>query len=175
MITSGDVMAVGIQITFETDKDGAQAVIDELRDRLENAGLAQFLEKVVEPFIKLRIENRFHSEGDDVTGGWQPLHVATQLIRASYGFPPDHPINVRTSQMKDFLVNSRSDIKNNGADVTLIHPPPTGNKGLDEKIKTAQQGKTKPRTPPRPVLGFNENDLLFVTSELAAYLVEGIV
>lgn len=168
-------MALGFQITIETDKSSAQGVIDELRDRLQAAGLEQFLEKVVEPFMKLRIENRFQSEGDDVTGKWQPLHVATQLIRASYGFPPDHPINVRTSQMKDFLVNTKSDIKASGADVTLTHPPPTGNKSLDEKIKAAQQGKSKPRTPARPVLGFNENDLLFVTSELAAYLVEGII
>lgn len=168
-------MALGFQITIETDSKSAQGVVDELRDRLDAAGLSQFLEKVVEPFIKLRIENRFGSEGDDVTNAWQPLRVATQLIRASYGFPPDHPINVRTSQMKDFLVNSRSDIKASGADVELIHPPPTGSRSLDDKIKTAQMGKSKPKTPPRPVLGFNENDLLFVTSELAAYLVEGIV
>lgn len=168
-------MTTGFQITFETDQKGAWEVLAHLRDRLDPGGLADFLEKVIEPYIKLRIENRFLSEGDDVVGKWHPLAVATHLIRASLGFPPDHPINVRTNEMRNFLVTSRSDIKIQGPEVELTHPPPTGNRGLSEKIKTAQQGKSSPRTQPRAVLGLNENDLLFITSELAAYLVEGTI
>lgn len=166
---------IGFQIVFDVDRAGATAVVAELMHRLEAQELVDFLRQKIEPYVKLRIEGRFVGEGDDVTGAWDPLKVATRLIRASHGFPPDHPINVRTSRMKDFLLISPADIKVQGPEVELTHPGPTGDRSLNEKIKTAQFGSTSPNTQPRPVLGFNENDLLFITSELAAYLTEGII
>lgn len=165
----------GFEVLFETDSSGAQAVFEALNERLESDALVDFMRKEIEPYIKLRIEGRFAAEGDDVTGQWHPLTVATKLIRARNGFPPDHPINVRTGKMKDYLVHSPSDIKIQGPEVELTHPGPTGDRELQDKIRTAQEGKTKPRTPARPVLGLNENDLLFITSELAAYLTEGFI
>lgn len=168
-------MATGFQIVFDVDRAGATAVTAELMHRLEAQELVDFLRQKIEPYVKLRIEGRFASEGDDVTGAWDPLKVATQLIRASHGFPPDHPINVRTSRMKDFLLLSPADIKVQGPEVQLTHPGPTGDRSLQEKIQTAQSGASSPNTRPRPVLGLNENDLLFITSELAAYLVDGII
>lgn len=77
--------------------------------------------------------------------------------------------------MKDFLLLSPADIKVQGPEVELTHPGPTGDRSLQEKIQTAQSGSSNPNTRPRPVLGLNENDLLFITSELAAYLTEGMI
>lgn len=160
----------GFNILFEADAASTNAMLAELEKRLSSEGLADFLSDRVDGFLRARIAQRFSGEGDDVSGAWHPLTVATSMIRASQGFPPDHPINVRTGDMRSFLVNSASDVKEHSLGATLKHPPPTTNKFINEKIRTAQQGKSRPRTPPRPVIGVNENDLLFVTSELAAYL-----
>lgn len=164
-------MATGFQIDFDVDAAHFNALLAELHLKVSPAGLTTFLNTIVDPFIRSRIDERFASEGDDVTGAWSPLTVATAMIRASQGISPDHPINVRTSKMRDYLVNTQSDVKPTGFDAVLSHPPPTGDAKLNEKIKTAQMGSTSPRTPPRPVIGLNQNDLLFVTSELVIYLV----
>lgn len=163
-------------ITIETDRSRVDAVVQKLESKIEPAGLAMFLQTVVDPFLRNRIDNRFGGEGDDVSGNWHPLAQSTQMIRASYGFPPSHPINKRTGKLHSQLVNSSSDVKPNGFGATLTHPAPgTLDTITTKKLTTAQMGSSRPPTRPRPVLGVNENDLLFVTSSLAAYLIQGII
>lgn len=59
---------------------------------------------------------------------------------------------------------------------TLIHPPAGSADPITaKKLKTAQSGSSKPSTPARSVVGVNENDLLFITSSLTAYLVEDFI
>lgn len=166
----------GFKIEIETDSASADAVMQRLDDRTSAMGLVTFLDVVVDPFLRNRIDERFKSEGDDVTGKWHPLERATELIRASYGFPPDHPINIRTDKMHAYLVGTDSDVHPNGMGATLVHPPlGKAHSVLDKKIKTAQSGSASPSTQPRPVLGVNENDLLFITSSLAAWIIQDII
>lgn len=163
-------MSFNIQIT--TDSSSANAVFALLIARVSTPGISAFMAAIVDPFIRNRIDQRFSMEGDDVTGHWHPLTAATEHFRSTKGFPPDHPINVRTSTMRNFLTGTPGDIRPTGPWVTYTHPPPGGTYGLtDLKIETAQRGKARPLTPPRPVIGVNQNDLLFITSELAAYLI----
>jgi hypothetical protein len=166
---------IGFQLTFEVERDHLDVLLTDLALKLSPPGLAGFLDTVVDPFIRSRIEQRFDTEGDDVTGSWHPLTIATQQIRASYGFPPAHPINVRTRDLRDWLVNTPADIKVTGFTAEANHPPPTSNTVLNTKLAAAQSGKTHPATPARPVLGLNENDLMFVTSSLVAYIAKGII
>lgn len=165
----------GFEILFESDASSATGVFSSLEDKLDPSGLVSFLETEVDPYIRGRIAGRFSTEGDDVSGRWHPLTRATQYYRARQGYPPAHPINVRTRQMRDFLVHTRSQVRSSGLEVILLHPPPVADSELNRKIATAQGGKSSPGTPPRPVIGVNENDLLFITSSLAAYLIQGIV
>lgn len=44
---------------------------------------------------------------------------------------------------------------------------------LRTKVRTAQQGKVDPRTPARPVMGMNEQDLAVVMTDLALYITYG--
>lgn len=162
-------------VLIETDFAHADAVIDSLLVRASPVGLAAFLNTVVAPWVRNRIEQRFDNEGDDVSGSWDPLAAATQSIRASYGFPPDHPINVRTGSLRSFLVGTNSDVKPNGFGADLQHPPPSSDAIMNKKIKTAQSGDPNPRTPARPVMGLNENDLLFITSSLSAWLTQDMI
>lgn len=158
-------------IYFDVNEAQFAGAVALLSQRLSSAGLALFLKTVVDPFIRNRIEQRFTAEGDDVTGKWHPLTVATALIRAEKGFPPDHPINVRTGYMRRFLVNTPSDVRPAGPMVTLTHPPSDADGLMALKLSTAQAGKSRPQTPARPVMGLNTNDALFITSELTAYLI----
>lgn len=162
------------ELTFEADTEELEAVLQKLTVKLSPPGLMGFLATMVDPWLRMRTDNRFASEGDDVTGNWHPLTLATQMMRIQGGFPPSHPINVRTGKMRDFLTGMASDVKPNGIGATLTYPGPVGDPELNEKIKTAQMGKTarSQKTPARPVVGVNENDMLFITSELVAWLSE---
>lgn len=162
------------EILFETDANSATGVFDTLDARMQDTGLIEFMEDHVDPYLRRRIANRFLAEGDDVSGHWHPLTRATELIRARQGFPPQHPINVRTRQMKDFLISTPSQVRSSGPEVILTHPPPIASGEINRKIATAQGGKANPPTPARPVIGVNENDLLYITSSLTAYLIRGI-
>lgn len=158
-------------IHFDVDQTMAGAFIAELNRRVQPASLAAFTQATVGPFIRRRIQQRFQGEGDDVTGKWHPLTVATQMIRATKGYAPDHPINRRSNLMMNHLVGDPGQTRVMGPIIEFTHPRPTGDGLMNQKIETAQMGRNRPRTPPRPVMGLNENDMLFVTSELAAYLI----
>lgn len=157
------------------DPSEVNKVMQQLQVKLSPAGLAAFLQTIVDPFIRNRIEGRFNSEGDDVSGAWHPLEQATQQIRAAYGYPPDHPINMRTGKMRTFLTTTQSDVKMTGMGAELTHPPLTADAVMNKKIATAQMGSPSPSTPARPVVGLNDNDLLFITSELVVYITEGMI
>jgi hypothetical protein len=59
---------------------------------------------------------------------------------------------------------------------TWTFPAPGAATGeLAEKIKTAQQGKASPSTVPRPVIGMNNVDEAFITTDLEAFLVRGLM
>jgi|SRR3954462_643336 hypothetical protein len=141
---------------------------------MSQAGIAVFLETEIAPWVQRRVARRFAGEGDDVTGAWAPLAPATEAIRAARGFPPSHPINQRTHMMRDWLVANDGEIKIGGADVTLTYPGPTNDGLMDTKIKAAQMGKTYPQTPPRPILGLNDTDDLFIQSALVQFLLSGL-
>lgn len=160
----------GFYIDIEVEDSDFQAAMALLNFRTSPAGISAFLATVADPYVRARISQRFASEGDDVSGRWHPLTRATESIRTSKGFPPAHPINVRTGKMESFLVNTPGDIKPNPIGATLEHPRPT-DPLTQQKINVAQRGKSRPQTPSRPVLGYNENDLLFFTSSLAAWLI----
>lgn len=166
---------VGFQLTFEMEREHLDATLAELALRLSPPGLATYLATVVDPFLRERIDQRFSGEGDDVTGAWHPLAVATQQIRASYGYPPAHPINVRSDKLRSWLVGTPADIKVSGFDAEANHPPPTTDAVMNTKLTTAQAGKSHPFTPARPVIGMNENDLMFITSSLVAYIAEDFI
>lgn len=141
---------------------------------LSPVGLYAFMQGPVEMYMESRIEDRFMSEGDDVTGKWAPLAAATQAIRSSQGYGASGPINVRTGQLKDaVLLNDVVSIPG-GAQMTIPASPPQGE--LAEKLEHAQNGGIsqagKPY-PARPVLGLNWNDTAAVIALLNRYIAVG--
>jgi len=165
-----------IDIIIVGDTRGVEEMLAWLDTSLSGPGLVAFLNGKVGPWLHERAEARFRNEGDDVTGPWAPLKPATQRIRASKGFPPAHPINIRTGEMERYILGGTFQAAIPGQGGAVLSFPGSGQGGskeLREKMRTAQQGKTQPNTVARPVLGMNEKDLEFVLFELASHIQRG--
>lgn len=143
-----------------------ERMLRSLDTALNPVAIAGFLSGVVDPYLRGRAGSRFRNEGDDVVGKWMPLREATQTIRADLGYGAAHPINKRTGELEDYIVNSPNSLNIHpwGASLTLPGKAPS-NSELRKKVVTAQAGMD--RTVPRPVLGMNERDLTFVLLALA--------
>ena len=141
-------------------------MLNGLDTALNPVAIAGFLGAVVDPYLRKRAQARFTSEGDDVVGGWAELKEATQNIRSDLGYGAAHPINKRTGELEDYIVNSPNSLNIHpwGASLTLPGNAPVGE--LADKVRRAQQGDV--RQVPRPVLGMNERDLAFVLLALAS-------
>lgn len=156
------------------DDKGVQRLLNRLETGFSPLAMAGFLGATVGPYLQERAKARFRNEGDDVSGKWQPLKDATAEIRKNgpWNVGPYHPINVRTHDMENYVTGSAGDAIMAGPVAQLTYPDPKRNVGtlLPEKMRVAQRGNpANPKTPARPVIGLNVNDLTFVLNELAFY------
>ena len=140
---------------------------------LSPIGFAVFLNLYVGPYLQDRAVNRFKGEGDDVTGSWDALQSSTQEVRARQGLGSDHPINVRTTEMENWITGGSWDVRENIYGATLTFPGGTPSPSVKEKLTTAQIGRNFPPTAPRPVLGMNERDLAYIMATMAFWIGEG--
>lgn len=160
-------------IDFEIvgDKAGVQHMLNAIDSALSVTGLAAFLYGDVGPWVKERAQQRFESEGDDVSGKWAPLMETTVDIRERGGFEGAHPINKRTGELEAYITQGQVGVVSSpGIGVLKFPQNEPKSKGLREKMKTAQGGRAVPNTVPRPVLGLNERDLSEVLVMLAFFV-----
>lgn len=165
-------MASSGTVTFQAvaDADHLLEMLDILDTALNPAAIATMLGAEVGPYLRQRAKNRFRNEGDDVVGQWSPLRPATQTIRASQGFGPDHPINRRTGALERYITQSPDAISLASWGATLRYPAQYPRGELRDKVTTAQKGRVKPNTVPRPVIGLNSRDLEFVLVAIAWHM-----
>lgn len=163
-----------VTVMMEAQDKDLRMMMSKMHASLEPAAVATWLGTTVDPYLRKRARNRFAQEGDDVSGKWEALAGATQHIRASQGFGAAHPINRRTGRLENYITGAPNKLTVHalGATLTLPGKAPLGE--LHTKVKTAQRGKLSPRTPPRPVLGVNEQDLTVVLFDLSLYLALGM-
>lgn len=168
-------MATNMWIQFDLDDRLLASQLVKLRDRLSNPGLQEFLEQHADPYLKQRVQNRFSAEGDDAVGMWVPLDPATVVIRQGLGYGGAHPINVRTHDMVNYLLHSGPDVGSVSDGMELTFPAKGAPSPIQDKIKTAQQGKPLPLTPPRPVVAISGTDDREIGILLADYLMDGLI
>jgi len=158
------------QVFIQIETISVERIIANLMRVLSEHGLVAFLEAEVGPYLSRRAGERFANEGDDVVGTWAPLRPATQAIRAEspYAIGPDHPINRRSGELENWVVQGGWNAYPEGYMATLEYPGslPTGD--LLDKVKTAQSGDVATNTVARPVLGLNENDMLWFIAAMTA-------
>lgn len=159
-----------IDIQIIGDQAGVNAMIEKIDLALSPVGLELFMQTIVEPWLQERAENRFNNEGDSAVGSWAPLSPATEMIRSQKGYGADHPINKRTGQLEDYITQTPARTTQLGAGASLTFPGVKATGELENKVKVAQVGSRYPATVPRPVLGMNEDDLLFVLGGLAKFI-----
>lgn len=160
-----------IDVVIVGDDAGVQAMLLKMERAVTGPGLTQFLATIVDPYLRTRAQNRFTSEGDDVTGPWAPLTPFTQNERAKHGYGPAHPINNRTGQLEDFIIGAPSNITIASEGGRLVYPGRRASGLLGKKVSVAQRGISgRPFTPPRPVLGVNARDLEMVLLGLAMHI-----
>lgn len=166
-----------IEFDIIGNERGVQQMLDAVNSALSVVGLAQFLHGAVGPWVKQRAADRFKSEGDDVTGKWAPLADTTVAIREGMGYGGQHPINKRTGQLEDYITSGNVGVSSGPGLAVLTYPDnPPSSPSLRQKVETAQVGRTSPSTPPRPILGLNERDLVQVMTMLAFHVQrEGLV
>lgn len=164
-----------VNVLFDVEMVDLQADLVTMMFRSSPQGVHTFLEGVAEPYLEDRLEQRFVTEGDDAVGQWLPLRQATQVIRASQGFGAAHPINIRTREMIDYMLNASADVTLIGSDGTLTFPSRGAPPSVEQKMQTAQAGKSYPRTPPRPVIALSDTDSVLITRDLASYMMQGLI
>lgn len=157
-------------LTFTGSDASAQRALGRLERALLPESLGVYLAEVVDPYLSARASKRFADEGDAAVGGpWKPLAEFTKADRVRKQFG-EGPINHRTGQLEDWIVDSATYVVPNPTGATLIKPGDKPAGELKKKVRTAQIGDQKTGTPPRPVIALDALDLAAVTTSLEAYI-----
>lgn len=157
---------------FVDDKDVTVALF-RLQALLSPVGMSAFLGTTIGPYLAKRAKERFQSEGDDVTGAWTPLKPATIAIRESEGYGAG-PINRRTGELENWVVRGGWNAYPTGFGASMEFPKKKPSGELKAKVETAQKGRQFPNTVARPVLGVNEQDLIFFQAALMSGIEQAI-
>lgn len=177
--------AAGVDVEFIGDDSGVQYMLHKADTAFNSVALVTFLTTEVQPYLQQRAKSRFANEGDDVVGRWVPLRDATQSIREAgrnqglWTVGDDHPINVRTHEMENYVTSGQGNVFPVGiGGATMQYPRPSGKKSIRDKMRTAQKGGMAPnsghQTVPRPVIGLNEQDLMFVLTALSYHFARAV-
>lgn len=159
-------------IGIEPDLMEVIRAVTALQTFVSNPSMSSVLDGPVADILSNRIEQRFASEGDEVSGPWAALKERTNAFREQQGFPTDHPINERTGNMKRWLTgHGFITIDPEGPNYSLPGDDNAGDPFLNAKLITAQTG-TNPTTggdTPRPVLGLGEVDAELVAEAIVEW------
>lgn len=156
----------------KVDDKALRRALENLISLLSPVGAAAWLGEAVGPYLSERAGTRFATEGDDASGQWLPLKEPTIAIREEQGYGGAHPINRRTGELEEWVVDGGWDAYPTGFGASMRYPGTQPAGELRKKVETAQRGRPDPNTAPRPVLAVNETDLLFVTAAFAASMTE---
>lgn len=163
-----------MELNIYVGAESAEDAITSLVYSTSPPALAYFMHTRALNWLQRRARDRFATEGDDASGGWQLLTDATVNIREAKGFVPIR-INRRTSELHNWVVNAEGAVVTSPSLTQLTWPGPAGGGELEEKMRTAQQGKSDPRTPARPVVAVNEVDLMSILTLLGDFLLHAEV
>lgn len=147
-----------IQLDVILDATGVNWDLERIQVGIGPTSLAAFLGSQGKEILQHRAEVRFADEGDSASGDWQQLAFPTRRIRAAKGFPPEHPINVRTGELRAFVTGNDGSVSTTGTAARLLWPGEVSGE-LSLKYATAQRGRNRPPTPARPVAAIDALDL----------------
>lgn len=165
--------AYGFELTVAFDTLHLQHTVQTLWDRLE-FGVPNWMRDDLVDHLQQRARGRFAGQGDDASGPWAPLKPATEAIRASLGYSPAGPINIRTHDLYNYIVSDGGTVNYSGG-WTMTWPDRPGDQETLDKLQTAQRGKPSPNTIDRPVVALGVTDYNDILDSLAAFIVDGLI
>lgn len=154
------------------DSSHASEMLDEVIGSLEDGAVSRFFDTTVDNFLQERARLRFSGGGDDASGAWKPLTLETQERRRQLGFGPSSPINVRTSDLRTFIVNSQGRTWEQGDEVVYQFPGVDVQGEIGAKIEYAQ-GVTEPKNR-RAVLAVNDVDQHYILSSFMQHIEDSV-
>jgi len=157
-----------MMITFDLHWSAADLELYRVESALGRVD--QFLRGPVVTTLQLRASERFAAQGDDASGKWAPLRWPTEQIRAFQGFGPKWPINIRTGDMRDWLLGDGGEVRAYRGGHARVNWPNKPSGELGEKYSTAQKGNKKKNTVARPIVAMNAADSTLVRTEFSAWL-----
>lgn len=135
-------------------------------------GQRSWSETMVDPWLQKRAEYRFGNEGDAASGKWKPLTAFTNEWRDLQGYPVEHPINVRSGALENWLTGVADGTFLGSSSMSGTYYWPGVHLPYDDfitaKLEVAQVGSPPGRnklfpnttTPPRPVVAIDSTDVL---------------
>lgn len=161
-------------LEVQIDTTEPEATLARLQRQVSASGLGTFLNTEAWPWLEQRTQDRFMAEGDSAVGKWAPLSFATYGYRNAGGFPPAHPINVRTGDLRDFALTHQVESQMSG--VTLSQPKKGGKTETQKKFRAAQRGGNSLQGhpfPARPVVGLDMLDAGRIQQRLFQWVTTG--
>lgn len=158
---------------FKFDDTSVDALLKKISAAFSATRSAEFLAGPADEWFRKRVSDRFAAEGDDATGGWAPLaQPATGDYRERGGYGREHPINVRTGELRRWMETEGivTTASETAAVLSLPGPQPSQVGAL--KFQHAQLGGDS--YPARPVLAFNATDFEGVVMAYAAWFAETV-
>jgi hypothetical protein len=160
---------IGIQ--FIVDKAATEEAVRLAWEAVRPSKMALFLSEDAHRTIMERMEKRFEDQGDDASGTWKELSEVSTKFREAAGYGGQGPINVRTGEMKSWLMDVGGETVMIGGGALYTFP---GTAPYDtataEKFKTAQSGKSDPYTVARPVVAMSATDMLEIMGHLHVFI-----
>lgn len=146
-----------------------------IEENLSEASMAAFLMGTVSPRLSRQANKRFAKSGDAASGKWPALAPSTVEIRKSMGFTPgtrQGEINVRTGELRDWLVNPMPSVVHDGAGTTL-HWPADQPRSAHLRRKLAQAAGKGRDGKERFVVAFDADDVMFIQTALEKFVMTG--
>jgi hypothetical protein len=149
------------ELIFEEDNRQAFALLDRAYEFFGQGPMVDFLDAEWSQIMQTAARRRFTNEASESDGAWAQLRPATNKFRVRQGFPPEHPINQRTGEMRRYLDTATIDYRASDGLVTATWPEKASGELL-HKLQVAQGASSRrgdQNTPARPVLDATEDNL----------------
>lgn len=176
-----------MQLIVEFDASAMEYYLQGYRQALGAPAISAVLQNRVDPLLRGWAQEAFDTETDPTGRKWTPLKNVTNVnFRIPMGFPPAHPINERTGELREAYTQEGEIVVIPGDDTDVVLQNPTariknGDPELQNKMAvaaggrgrgTTPKGKARKPVPARPIVGLTASRADQITMVFAVYIAE---
>lgn len=174
-----------MQLVVYFDASAMEYYLQGYRQALSAPAISQVLYHRVDPLLQGWAAEAFATETDPTGQKWKPLkQVTNDNFRVPMGFPPAHPINERTGELRKAYTQKGEIVVIPGVETDVVLQNPTAQiKNSDPELQskmrvaasgrgrgTSPTGRTRKPVPPRPIVGLTPGRADQITMVFAVYI-----